>query len=92
MVNNGHKTVILSFKNTFFRACSFLKPHVLFYTTDLAIWHGFPDITHIEADNDPKSAIWNLSGHITPPPPHPGNRSIVMVKLSGPVSQILNIV
>ena len=25
-----------------------LKPHILFYSNGLAIWHGFRDITHIK--------------------------------------------
>ena len=24
----------------------FFKPRILFYSNGLAIWHGFPDITH----------------------------------------------
>ena len=32
IVNNGRKTVILNFiQKTFFRACPFMKPHILFY-------------------------------------------------------------
>ena len=27
----------------FFRACPFVKPHILFYNNDLAIQHGFPN-------------------------------------------------
>ena len=39
----------------FYRAYSSMKPHILFYRNGLAIWHGFPDITHIKnnADNLP---------------------------------------
>ena len=37
-----------------------LKLHFLFYSNDLASWHGFPDITHIEDDNAHKSYILNL--------------------------------
>ena len=37
----------------------------------IAIWHGFPDITHINVNNGCKSAILNLIevtilGHIAP--------------------------
>ena len=28
-----------------------LKPQILFYGNGLAIWHGVPDITHIEKNN-----------------------------------------
>ena len=27
------------------------KPHILFCINGLAIWHGFPDITHIKVNN-----------------------------------------
>ena len=33
-----------------------LKPHIFFYSNDLAIWNGLPDITHIKdiyADSPP---------------------------------------
>ena len=33
---------------------------MFFKNTFLAIWHGFPDITHIEVNNGHKSAIFNL--------------------------------
>ena len=32
----------------FFRAYPSLKPHILFYSNGLAIWHGLPDIRHIK--------------------------------------------
>ena len=35
----------------------YLKPHILFYSNGLAIWHSLPDITHINFDNGFKSAI-----------------------------------
>ena len=44
----------------FFKAYTSLKPHILFYSNGLPIWHGFPDITHIEINNSRKSAILNL--------------------------------
>ena len=31
-----------------FRAYPSLKPHILFSSNGLAIWHGFPDITHLK--------------------------------------------
>ena len=37
-----------------------LKPHILFDSNDLAIWHGFPVITHIEGKSGRRSAILNL--------------------------------
>ena len=40
-----------------FRAYPSLKPHILFYSKDLAIWHGFPDIT--QDNNGCKSIILN---------------------------------
>ena len=38
-----------------------LKPHILFYSNGLAIWHSFPDITHTEVNDGLKSAILNLT-------------------------------
>ena len=32
----------------------------MFYSNGLAIWHGFPDITHIKVNNARKSAILNF--------------------------------
>ena len=29
-----------------------LKLHILFYSNDLAIWHGLPDIRHIKVNYD----------------------------------------
>ena len=37
-----------------------MKPPILFYSIDLAIWHGFRDITHIKVNKDRKSAILNM--------------------------------
>ena len=28
-----------------------MTSRILFYSNDLAIWHGFPDITHIKVNN-----------------------------------------
>ena len=41
-----------------FRTNPYLKPHILFYSNGLAFRHGFPDITHIKANNG------HFSGHI----------------------------
>ena len=32
------------------RAYPYLKPHILFYSNDSAIWHGLKDIKHIKAN------------------------------------------
>ena len=46
-VNYGRKSAILNLiKLIFFRAHPSLKPNILFYSDDLAVWHGFQDITH----------------------------------------------
>ena len=37
-----------------------LKPYILFYSNGLAIWHSFPNITHIKVNNGIKSVILNL--------------------------------
>ena len=34
--------------------------HILFHGNGLAIWHSFPDITHIKANNGLESTILNL--------------------------------
>ena len=36
-----------------------LKPHILFHSNGLAIWHGFPDIRHNKDKNGRKSPILN---------------------------------
>ena len=45
---------------TFFGAYHHLKLYILFYGDGLAIWHGFPDITHIYVNKSRKSTIFNL--------------------------------
>ena len=37
-----------------------LKPHILFKSNGLAIWHGFPVITHIEVKSGSRLTIFNL--------------------------------
>ena len=37
-----------------------LKPHILFNSNGLAIWHGFLVITHIQVNSGRRSAILNL--------------------------------
>ena len=44
----------------FFTAYPSLIPHILFYINGPAIWHGFPDITHIEVNNGRKLVILSL--------------------------------
>ena len=46
-----------------------LKPHTSFYINHLAIWHNFPDITHIKVNNSLKLSILKLielTVHIPP--------------------------
>ena len=38
-----------------FKAYPSLKPHILFYSNSLAIWHGFRDITYIKVHNGHKA-------------------------------------
>ena len=49
-------------KFNFLSVNPFIKSHILLYGNSLAIWHGFPDITHIEVNNGSKSfasqAFW----------------------------------
>ena len=45
---------------TFFEAYPFLKSHIEFHSKGLAIWHGLPDIRHIEVNYDTCSAILEL--------------------------------
>ena len=63
-VNDDHKSsqVIFLIRSswTFFRQYPSLKPHILFHSNGLAIWHSLPDITHINVNNSLKSAIMNL--------------------------------
>ena len=49
-------------EDNIFRASPFLKPHILFYnnSSDLAIRHGFPVITHIKVNSNHNSAILNF--------------------------------
>ena len=42
-VNNGCESAILNLIK--------LKLHILFYSNGLAIWHGFPHITHIKVNH-----------------------------------------
>ena len=45
---------------TYFRDYPSLKPRILFCSNGLAIWRSFPDITHINVNNNVRSAILNL--------------------------------
>ena len=50
-VNYGQKSAIFNlFELKSFRAYGYLKPHILFYNNGLAIWHGLPNIRHIEVN------------------------------------------
>ena len=53
LVNEDHKSAILGEYPS-------LKPHILFCSNGLAIWHSFPDFIHIDVNNNLKSAILNL--------------------------------
>ena len=57
-LNDGRKSAI--FELTFFMAHRTLKPHILFYSNGLAIWHSFPDIIHIKVNNGRKSPFLHL--------------------------------
>ena len=46
--------------NWHFHGISLPKPHILFDSNSLAIWQGFPVITHIEVRMGRRSAIMNL--------------------------------
>ena len=46
-----------SIKVTVFRVYPSLKPHILFYSNGLDIWHCLPDIRHIQVNYDWWSAI-----------------------------------
>ena len=54
-VNDGRKSAI--FKLIFFKAYPSLKAHFFVVCNGLAIWHSFPDITHIKVNNGLKSTI-----------------------------------
>ena len=60
--NDGRKLAIFNLINLkFCRAYNLsLKLHILFYSNGLAVWHGFPDITHINVNNDCKSNLIEL--------------------------------
>ena len=48
--NDGRMSAIFNLLELkFFRVYPSLKPHILFYSDGLAIWHCFPDITHIQS-------------------------------------------
>ena len=57
MIGSGRRSAIFNFiMLKFFRVYPYLELHILFYSNGLAIWSGFPDITHIKkvmADNRP---------------------------------------
>ena len=38
----------------FFRAYPYSKPHILFYSNSLAIWHGLPDNGYIKVNKNTK--------------------------------------
>ena len=43
-----------------FAVYSHLKPHIMFNTNGLAMWHGFPVIMHIKVKTGRRSAILKL--------------------------------
>ena len=59
-VNDGRKltrTFVNYIKLDIFQGISSLKPHILFYSNSLAIWHSFSDTTHTRVHNGIRSAI-----------------------------------
>ena len=51
----------LNYHILFFRQYPSLKLHIVSYSNSpAALWHIFPDITHINVNNVPKLAILNL--------------------------------
>ena len=44
----------------FLRVYPSLKPHISFYSNHIAIWHSFPDITHINVNGGLELAIFKL--------------------------------
>ena len=57
MVTNSQVQLLIGPSCTFFKEYPFLKPHILFYSNGLAIWHNLPDTTHTEGKIDIRSAI-----------------------------------
>ena len=57
LFGSGRRSAILNLiKLKFFMVYPYRELHILFYSNGLAIWSGFPDITHITkimADNLP---------------------------------------
>ena len=51
--NNGRMSAILNLiEKNFFRVHPSMKSHIiLFHNNGLALWQGFPDITHIIVNN-----------------------------------------
>ena len=47
-------------KLNIFRSYPYVKPHILFCSNGLAIWHGLSDIKHIKVNYGRLSAIFNL--------------------------------
>ena len=43
-----------------FQGISLPGHHILFHSNGPAIWHSFPDITHIKVNNGSKASILNL--------------------------------
>ena len=60
-VNYDRMSAILNLMELiFFRTYHSLKPHILFYSNGLAIWHNCPDITHMKVNNGCQSDIFNF--------------------------------
>ena len=62
-INGGRlasRPFIILINLKFFRAYRSLKPHILLYSNGLAIWHRFPDITHIKVINRLKLSIFEF--------------------------------
>ena len=52
--------MLIMIKLKIFRAYPYLKPHILFCSNGLAIWHGLSDIRHIKVNYGQFSANFKL--------------------------------
>ena len=60
-VNDDHKSALFELDQVYiFQGISLPETTHSAYSNGLAIWHSFPDITHISVNNGHKSAILNM--------------------------------
>ena len=58
-IKSCRKAAIFNFiRLKFFMVYPYLELHILFYSNGLAIWSGFPDITHIKKLMADKRSFW----------------------------------